>query len=204
MNRSESKYFATAQKMDEAFLSLLEKKDFAYITVKEICACAGVNRSTFYLHYETIGDLLAESTAYVERFFYSHFDDSGHLAERLADCPTEELYLATPTYLCPYLRFVREHRQLYRTVLDNPGVFRSMESYEKLFARIFDPILARFSIPEAERKYRMAFYLSGIQAVVAQWLRSGCKESDEALAALIERCVTGNHHSVPSVSDGQL
>ena len=37
MNRSESKYFNTAARMDEAFLSLLEKKDFAYITVKELC-----------------------------------------------------------------------------------------------------------------------------------------------------------------------
>lgn len=52
MNKSESKYFATAARMDEAFLELIEKKDFAYITVKEICEKAGVNRSTFYLHYE--------------------------------------------------------------------------------------------------------------------------------------------------------
>lgn len=51
--------------MDEAFLRLLEKKDFAYITVKEICETAGVNRSTFYLHYETIGDLLAESAEHI-------------------------------------------------------------------------------------------------------------------------------------------
>ena len=59
MNKSESKYFATAVRMDEAFLRLLEKKDFAYITVKELCETAGVNRSTFYLHYETIADLLS-------------------------------------------------------------------------------------------------------------------------------------------------
>ena len=37
MNKSESNYFATAARMDEAFLELIEKKDFAYITVKEIC-----------------------------------------------------------------------------------------------------------------------------------------------------------------------
>ena len=37
LKKSESKYFATAARMDEAFLALLEKKDFAYITVKEIC-----------------------------------------------------------------------------------------------------------------------------------------------------------------------
>ena len=69
MNKSESKYFATAAKMDEAFLTLLEKKDFGYITVKEICEAAGVNRSTFYLHYETIADLLSESVSHMNEQF---------------------------------------------------------------------------------------------------------------------------------------
>ena len=50
MNKNESKYFNTAIKMDQSFLELLEKKDFTYITVKEICHEADVNRSTFYLH----------------------------------------------------------------------------------------------------------------------------------------------------------
>ena len=53
MNKSESKYYNTALLMDEALLLLLEKKDYDYITIKEICEKAGVNRSTFYLHYET-------------------------------------------------------------------------------------------------------------------------------------------------------
>ena len=53
MNKAESKYFNTALRMDEALISLLRVKDLEYITVKEICEKAGVNRSTFYLHYET-------------------------------------------------------------------------------------------------------------------------------------------------------
>lgn len=61
LNKSESKYFATADRMDEALLKLLERKDLAYITVKEVCEVAGVNRSTFYLHYESMTDLLSES-----------------------------------------------------------------------------------------------------------------------------------------------
>ena len=52
MNKSESKYFNTALLMDEALLLLLENKEFEYITIKEICQKAGVNRSTFYLHYQ--------------------------------------------------------------------------------------------------------------------------------------------------------
>ena len=53
--------------MDEAFLTLLAKKDFEYITIKEICEVAGVNRSTFYLHYETMSDLLSTATVYYSK-----------------------------------------------------------------------------------------------------------------------------------------
>lgn len=42
MNKSESKYYHTALRMDEALIALLEKKDLEYITVKEICHQAGV------------------------------------------------------------------------------------------------------------------------------------------------------------------
>ena len=41
LNKSESKYFNTAEKMDKAFLELLQKKDLSFITVKEICQRAG-------------------------------------------------------------------------------------------------------------------------------------------------------------------
>ena len=36
MNRSESRYFATAARMDEAFLTLLAKKDFEYWEQAEV------------------------------------------------------------------------------------------------------------------------------------------------------------------------
>ena len=73
MNKAESKYFNTAVRFDKALLSLLEKKPFEYITISEICEDAGVNRSTFYLHYENTADLLKEATAYVLDDFASYF-----------------------------------------------------------------------------------------------------------------------------------
>ena len=65
LNKSESKYYNTACLMDEALILLLEKKEYSFITVKEVCEKAGVNRSTFYLHYETMNDLLSECIEYV-------------------------------------------------------------------------------------------------------------------------------------------
>ena len=73
MNKSESKYYNTALLMDEALLILLETKEFEFITVKEICQKAGVNRSTFYLHYENTSDLLAESIGLINKKFFETF-----------------------------------------------------------------------------------------------------------------------------------
>ncbi|MBE5916817.1 MAG: TetR/AcrR family transcriptional regulator, partial [Pseudobutyrivibrio ruminis] len=52
MNKNGSKYFKSAEKMHNALITLLDNKGFEYITIKEICETAGVNRSTFYLHYD--------------------------------------------------------------------------------------------------------------------------------------------------------
>lgn len=67
--------------MDEALLALLEKKEFAYITIRELCAAA-VNRSTFYLHYQNITELLEESIAYMNRQFYECFPPSMRIRRR--------------------------------------------------------------------------------------------------------------------------
>ena len=102
MNRSESKYFNTAIKIDKAFLSLLETKDFAYITIKEVCAAAGVNRSTFYLHYQNTRELLDESLLFLYRQFLSYFQSRNEdFIKRLSHCPLAELRLITPEYLTP-------------------------------------------------------------------------------------------------------
>lgn len=175
--------------MDKAFLSLLEGKDFAYITVKEVCACSGVSRSTFYLHYETMNDLLAESLAYMHTQFLSGFGQARCVSDALAHCPAEELHLLRPEYLRPYLEFIRAHRTLYRTAIQNPAVFRTEEVYELLFHHVFNGILDRFSVPEEERHYRMKFYLSGIAAIVDEWLRCDCADSVERIMAVICRCV---------------
>ena len=73
MNKAKSKYFNTALRLDEALIALLEQKDLEYITVKEICHQAGVNRSTLYLHYETIADLVGEALEMINRRFLSYF-----------------------------------------------------------------------------------------------------------------------------------
>lgn len=190
MNKSESKYFNTAKKMDIAFLELLEQKDFEYITVKEICKKAGVNRSTFYLHYETISDLLSESAEYINRHFIDYMKiNSVDFMSKLNDCPIEELNLITPEYLIPYLSYIKEHKSIFKTSVKNASVLSMDKSYSAMVKYVIDPIMNRFKIPQERRNYIMSFYISGLMAIISEWLKSDCKESVENLIAIIEDCV---------------
>lgn len=50
-SRSDPRQVRSAQALRNALLTLLERKDFDQITVREICAVAGVHNATFFRHH---------------------------------------------------------------------------------------------------------------------------------------------------------
>lgn len=176
--------------MDEAFLELIERKDFSYITVKEICETAGVNRSTFYLHYETLADLLAESAQYIiDRFVKAMPYDTADFLKKLPNRPLEELYLVTSEYLTPYLTYIKEHRRIFRTAVEQAAALHMKDAYGDLNRYVFTPILNRFHVPPADQEYIMAFYISGLMAIIEKWLQDDCRDSIERIASVIQGCI---------------
>ena len=192
MNKNESKYFNTARKMDEALISLLEKKDFEYITIKEICIEAGVNRSTFYLHYENTSDLLKETTRYIiDKHLAYYKTDKGHISLQFETCKREELVFITDEYLVPYLTFIRDNQRLFKVAVKQFNSLNMDEVYVRMFKHIFNPILERFNVPETERTYVMKFYLTGVFAIVMEWLDKNCSDDMETVIKVIADCVMG-------------
>lgn len=192
MNRNESKYFNTAVKMNKALIDLLEKKDFEYITIKEICALAGVNRSTFYLHYENTSDLLKETTRYIIDSFLAYFSvDQQSIAYQFETCDLKDLIFITPEYLSPYLTFIKENQRIFKTSIKQFGSMDFDSVYNKMFRYIFNPVLARFHFPEKDRIYILKFYLVGITAIVMEWLENDCSEDINNISRIIIDCVVG-------------
>lgn len=190
MNKSESKYFNTALRMDEALIALLEVKDLKYITVKEICEKAEVNRSTFYLHYETIGDLLNETMESINRRFQSYFlQNAGDFVDKIRVQKPQDLILITQEWLQPYLRFVCDHKNIYRATFQNPKGMQVGVRYRDLKKYIIGPILCKFNLPVNYQHYYIAYYIEGIIAVIKEWLNHNCQDSIETIAAIIEECV---------------
>ena len=194
MNKNESKYFNTAVKMDKALISLLEKKDFEYITIKEICEAAGVNRSTFYLHYENTADLLKETTKYILDSFLTYFSVNREtITLKYNTCELKDLVFITPEYLTPYLTYIKENQRIFKTSIKHLGSMNFDKVYNKMFEFIFNPVLERFSFPEEDREYVLKFYLTGITAIVMEWLKKDCKDSIEDISRIIIQCVIGQN-----------
>jgi AcrR family transcriptional regulator len=181
--------------MDEALITLLEKKEFEYITIREICDTAGVNRSTFYLHYENTLDLLQETTRYIlDKHFAYYSADLQHIEERFENCKLSHLVVITSEYLTPYLNFIKENQRIFKVSIKHFHTMNMSDVYRKMFSYIFRLILARFHVSETESPYVIKFYLTGVFAIVKEWVSKNCAEDIDTIIRLITDCVLGERH----------
>lgn len=106
----------TKQMLKGALTELLEEEELKSISVRMICEKADLNRSTFYLHYETIDDLLKE---YTEEYMSRIWDSTSGILQ-------ESDYRHI-------LEYIFENPYPYRTLLKS-GLYHRyiMEQYDKL------------------------------------------------------------------------
>ena len=181
--------------MDEALITLLEKKDFEYITIKEICDTAGVNRSTFYLHYENTFDLLRETTRYIlDKHFAYYSSDVKGITERFVNCQLQDLVFITSEHLTPYLTFIKDNQRIFKVSIKQFNSLNMGDVYVRMFEYIFSPILERFRVPKKERSYMMKFYLTGVYAIITEWVDKGCSDDMETVIKVITDCVMGERN----------
>lgn len=186
MNKSESKYYNTACLMDEALIKLIEKKDYNYITVKEVCVKAGVNRSTFYLHYETMDDLLRESVEWLAKNLWSYFNVE---KPDIKNMSLDSLFFINKEYLTPYLTFIKDHKTIMQIAIKKPWILDTDRQFKKIYSDILLPILTKYGLSEQRAKYTLAFFIDGIMALIYKWTENDCKEDISYIADLIESLI---------------
>ena len=190
MNKFESKFYHTALLMNQALVKLLNEKDYEFITIKEICKKAGVNRSTFYLHYDNINQLLEETIENINKSFLSYFEEKyADFQESLNNDKKENLVFITPHYLHPYLTYIKENKEIYQIAVKYPIAIESTRKYDLLRENIIFPVLKRFHIEESERKYFSTYFIHGIYAIIEEWIKDKCQEDIDKICNIIIKCV---------------
>lgn len=190
MKNYESKYYNTSRLFNQALIELLNKKDYQFITIKEICKKAGVNRSTFYLHYDNIDDLLYETIDNLNKDFFLCFaEEDKSFVNEIQSKQKEDLILIAPKYLMPYLNHVKENKVVYQVSAKYPVLMKSIDKYKDLQNKILFPIFRSFGIDDKESRFVSAYFINGIYAIIDEWIKGGCREEVTDICQLIIKCV---------------
>ena len=188
MNKAESKYFNTAKLMDKALLILLENKDINEITIKEICEKAGVNRSTFYLHYQNIDDLFQETVDMLNNDFRDSFEIK-EIRPIIKKGNAEELIFIREEFLGPYLQFVKENKRVLKMIHKKPMLFNNEKVYKQMCEEMFYPILTSFGVAAEEQPYRLEYFTRGTIGIINKWIENNCEMLIEKVINIIIDCV---------------
>lgn len=164
----------TRDVLKKSLLELMKHQPFQKITVKALCAEADLNRATFYSHYESIEDLLAE----IENEFSDTVKAALTANNRQFDINTS---------LVKILETIIEQRELCRVLISPYGNKDFLESLIQIaYKRTSDEYRKRFvQATPAQIERTFAFYSHGSVNVIAHWIKCGMKESPEELARFI-------------------
>ena len=83
-------------------------RDYSEIELVEIAKKAGVNRSTFYLHYDNIYELLEETVERLHKEFIGSFEEK--TPPKISS--KEDAFLITEKHLVPYLNFCKKNKNI--------------------------------------------------------------------------------------------
>lgn len=164
----------TKMQLRQGLARLMQKKSIKEITVKELVDEVDINRSTFYLHYTDIYQMLEK----IEE------EAMADIREAMEDCPDDctEREKIIP-FLARFFSIMDSNRDLSLALLGPNGDMDFVERIETLIANKF---LKQSSFPttDSEIRYAYAFCLSGCIGMIKTWLSRTEHESPEAMAEL--------------------
>ena len=150
----------TKNALRDAMIELICEKPLTAITVKDVCARADINRSTFYLHYKDVDSLLVAVEDYALEYITSRFTTPEHAFEELVGFLT-------------YMKNTPRLRNLFFVLAGERGDPRFTRRLQELtyrtFERGWDEHIADDSLTN-EKTLVYSYTLPGIVSVFYAWL----------------------------------
>ena len=173
----------TKEIIRNTFKNMILEMDYDYITIKELTERAKINRKTFYLHYDSLDDLLLEiqnsiANNFIEKqISYTNLEDMKYLIglffESANKNPLDERILCSGSY-----RNISD--RINKKVMDyrkktNRGAFSDNEAYENII---------------------FAYYGANSAIIYRQWVADGKKLSLEEVKELAIKLVCHGLESI--------
>ncbi len=154
----------------KSLFELLEDYNILDINVTMVCDKAQINRSTFYLHYKSINDLL-ETIKKEEISLFETFTSS-----------IDKMYTAKSACI-QYFEYIKNNDMVYRILLNGK---------HSDFEREFVDCLQKTTLPDsiAENSYYTnLFSIAGCLQITKAWIENDYPESFEEISDILLKIV---------------
>ena len=168
----------------QAFLELLQEKNFEKITVTDIVKRADINRSTFYAHYPDVRGM-------VEALLENTVNQSVAL---ISDLDFQSLFADPTPFLADLLSIGLDNMEVYRLLGRSDFALRQVEEMKIIFVQ---KAVTTVSIPEEIRRsnsfrIQITFFIGGILNTFQQWLQGNLSCSAEEIMEQIAGLIRNN------------
>ena len=175
-NKKDRRIRKTQIQLKDGLTKLLKEKSIKEITVKELVNEVDINRSTFYLHYNDIYDML-------EKIESELLTELINVTEKHKD---EYKRNPDPSYLVDIFRILSKNINLVSALLGPNG---DISFVNKIKHMISDKIIENIDTlsskhSELDIEFAFSFYLNGCTGLVEHWIETGAKNSPEHMAIL--------------------
>lgn len=178
--KDEQRVALTKRLLREGLLRILQSKDIDKVNIKELCVESGINRATFYRHYEIPKDILREIR-------YEIFEEVRLMAE---NDQADQNPLKWLQDICNYFYSNADTLNiLFQTRTDDDFIELLNVIYSDYFVA-FAEASSKKGMDDASMKLAACFFASGIYCVIRQWLMEPIPKSPEEIAELLYKFIS--------------
>lgn len=163
----------TKMLLKQSLVDLMREKSIHEISIKDICAGADINRSTFYRHYNTQYELYDDILN----------DISSDIGEIFIRCSGEDY--TTQHFLAEVLKYIESHRDTFLVILSDHSNVSMGEAFNRFTNRFID-----LDSASELKVYIIQFIAAGMTSFIWTWLNKEPRRSAEDVAVLISSIMT--------------
>ena len=167
----------TRNLLKNALVQLMQEQHISKISIRAICEVAGINRSTFYVHYTDQYDLLKK----VEQ------EVLDNLNKYLGKQDLSDERPISIQILIKVLDYVKENMELFKALLSENCDFAFQKDLVALAQIISSQQNQLFDLRTQE--YIKIFGFTGTISMLQKWLNDGANESPAQMAEFIIQIV---------------
>ena len=166
----------TKRLLRESLLELLKEKPVEYITVKELCEYAELNRSTFYAYYTDVAALYQET--------------GGELAQALLE-QIRAINRGSGIDTEPMLSYIRDNRELFHLLVYRDKYLNANQPVQRQIIQGYFGLAPELDLPctVEEREYFLEYLYMGGTGVIHHWVQNGCNLPPQQVAGLIDTLI---------------